>query len=259
MRALVARALVAGVRPAGAYTVLALQAPEVARATRPGQFIEVRLDPDGEHLLRRPFSVYRAHPAEGLLEVAFDVVGEGTRWIAARPACTEVEILGPLGRPFDLPSPGSQALLVGGGYGSAALAQLGAGLRQDGSRATLIAGAATASRVFAPDPHLFDRVVTTTEDGSAGIRGLVTDAMEQEMTARPPVVIYACGPMRMLAAVAERATTAGVSCQVAAEEFMACGVGVCWTCVVPVRAAGGIALQRCCTEGPVFDGAAVAW
>jgi dihydroorotate dehydrogenase electron transfer subunit len=255
----VSAALVAGVRRLGAYQVIALNAPEIARATQPGQFVTIGLDHDAENILRRPFSVYRAFPDEGIIEIAFDVIGAGTRWIAAQKACSEVDVVGPLGTPFDVPDGTRDAVLVGGGYGTSALYELAVALRRNDARVHLIAGAATEARVFAPDEQLFDSVTVTTEDGSRGVRGLVTDALRDVIAARRPDAVFACGPMAMLAAVSRLCAAHTVPVRVATEEFMACGVGVCWTCVVPVHTDDGLRHLRCCTEGPVFDGAAVAW
>jgi dihydroorotate dehydrogenase electron transfer subunit len=255
----IASALVTGLRPLGAYRVLALEAPEIAASCLPGQFVTIGLDPSSEHLLRRPFSVYRAFAEEGLIEIAFDVIGPGTRWIAGQKACFEVSVTGPLGTPFTLPAGTGEAMLVGGGYGTSALYELAVALRRTGWRTHLLAGAATASRVFAPDEDLFDRVTIATDDGSRGTRGLVTDAMRDAIASRAPDAVFACGPMAMLAAVSRLCAQSSLPIQVATEEFMACGVGVCWTCVVPVRTDAGLRHLRCCTEGPVFDGTAVEW
>ncbi len=253
-------ALVAGVRACGAYAVLALQSPEIARTARPGQFVNVGLEPESSHLLRRPFSIYRVHPDDDLVEIAFDVVGPGTRWIAARRSCTNVDVVGPLGTGFTPLSTQGTVVMVGGGYGSSALFQLGHELHAEGRRTVLITGAATARRVFGTTEarDCFDETIVATEDGSAGVRGLVTDALQALLGKETPAAVYACGPMPMLAAVAQMSTSVP-TCEVAAEEFMACGVGVCWTCVVPVRTGEGVKHVRCCTEGPVFDGAVVEW
>jgi len=255
----VTRALVAGVRRLGAYHVIALQAPDIAAAAQPGQFVTIGLDPESEHLLQRPFSIWRAYPDDGTIEIAFDALGPGTRWLAQQKACFEVDVTGPLGTGFTIPDGVRRVVLVGGGYGASALYELGATLRAGGAWTELISGAATASRVFAPDEALFDAVTVTTEDGSRGGRGLVTDAMAGAVAVQVPDAVYACGPMGMLGAVSRLAAEYGIPCEVATEEFMACGVGVCWTCVVPVRTAEGLRHLRGCTEGPVFDGATVEW
>jgi dihydroorotate dehydrogenase (NAD+) catalytic subunit len=166
------QALVAGVRGLGAYAVLALQSEAIARSARPGQFVDIGLEPESSHLLRRPFSIYRVLPEEDLVEMAFDVLGPGTRWIAARRSCTEIDVVGPLGTGFSPPDANDgAAVMVGGGYGASALFQLGFELRASGRRTVLIAGAANARRVFATETReCFDETIVTTEDGSAGAR-----------------------------------------------------------------------------------------
>lgn len=248
----VADARVVGVRREGPYTILSFSAPEIAAAARPGQFVNVAQDAFG-CLLRRPFSIL---DTDGdLIEIGFDTIGEGTRAIAASSPGDPLDVVGPLGTSYTLPPPGGAAVLVGGGYGAAPLFFLARMLRAQGTTTHMILGAATKDRLFAPDrgAHAADTLTITTDDGSDGIRGRVTDAMD----AIEAGAIYACGPMPMLAAVAARAE--GRRCEVAVEEFMACGIGVCWTCVVPTHDDGYRHHQRACTDGPVFDGSVIAW
>lgn len=250
--ATIAQARVASVRSDGPYTILAFEAPEIAHAAHPGQFVNVAQNAFG-HLLRRPFSIL---DVDGdLIEIGFDTIGEGTRAIAASTPGDPLNVVGPLGTSYTLPPPGGAAMLVGGGYGAAPLFFLARILRAQGTTSHMILGAATQARLFAPDrgSNAADSVTITTDDGSAGLRGRVTDAMD----AIDAQFIYACGPMPMLAAVAARAN--GRHCEVAVEEFMACGIGVCWTCVVPTHEEGYRHHLRACTDGPVFDGSVIAW
>jgi NAD(P)H-flavin reductase len=149
---------------------------------------------------------------------------------------------------------GVPALLVGGGYGAAALVGLAARLRAAGSTVVAVCGAASADRLSSVDElGELAEVVVTTDDGTAGRRGWVTDATAELLG--QVGVVYACGPMGMLRAVAEQATAAGLPSYVAVEESMACGVGVCMTCVLPVVGEDGrTRFSRSCTEGPVFGG-----
>jgi dihydroorotate dehydrogenase electron transfer subunit len=204
-------------------------------------------------LLRRSIAI--AGTGEDRLTVVVAPHGPGSTWLAERQPGDRVDVVGPLGRPFPLPVPGTPALLVGGGYGAAALVGLAARLRDAGSPVAVVSGAATAERLCSGDElaALAQPFVVTTDDGSEGRRGWVTDAVA-ELVGEAGVV-YACGPMGMLRAVAELATAAGVPSYVAVEESMACGIGVCMTCVLPVVGADGrTRLSRSCVEGPVFGG-----
>jgi dihydroorotate dehydrogenase electron transfer subunit len=250
-------------RRAGAYSALTLAAPEIAARSRPGQFVNVAVDSRGS-LLRRPFSIHRGGdtPSGGAIEIVFDPHGPGTGWLGTRVAGDPVDIVGPLGQPFAVPAEPAMTLLVGGGYGVAPLFYLAEQLLTDGHQVDMIVGAATGARLFDPDEaeRCAERVVVTTDDGSVGSRGVVTDPLPDLVAERGTQLVYACGPMPMLRAVALRCAELEVRCQVAVEEHMACGVGVCWTCVVPVRdPADGAAMRRACVDGPVFDGSAIAW
>jgi NAD(P)H-flavin reductase len=244
---------VSGRRPVGAYVELTLAAPEIAERTEPGQFVAFAVGgPTSAHLLRRSIAV--AGAADGTVTVVVAPHGPGSTWLAGLQVGDAVDVVGPLGRPYPLPADGVPALLVGGGYGAAALVGLAARLRAAGSTVVAVCGAASADRLSSVDElgGLAD-VVVTTDDGSAGRQGWVTDATA-EVLGRVGVV-YACGPMGMLRAVAEQATAAGVPSYVAVEESMACGVGVCMTCVLPVVGEDGrTRFSRSCTEGPVFGG-----
>ena len=252
---IVAEGRVIGVDRVGDYQVLSMRAPEIARRTIPGQFVML----SAGALVRRPFSVFRV---EGdAVAVAFDVIGPGTSWLAGRALGDEVSIVGPLGTGFSLDGPGP-VIAIGGGYGAAPLFLLAERLRAAGVAVHAVLGAARAARVFGADvaDRVFDSVTFTTDDGSLGIRGLVTDALVDLAARTGASRIAACGPMPMLEAVSTRARELHVPCEVAVEEFMACGIGVCWTCVLPVASGNGEPrFDRSCTEGPVFDGSAVVW
>jgi dihydroorotate dehydrogenase electron transfer subunit len=175
-----------------------------------------------------------------------------------------VDVLGPLGRPFTPPEAPQGCVLVGGGYGTAPLFFLAGELRAGRCRVDFAIGAATASRLLdaMEAKRLGHSLTVTTDDGSAGRRGLVTDPLPDLLARTGAGRVYACGPMPMLAAVSRVAAAAGVPCQVAVEEQMACGTGICFSCVVPVRPEGSPGesrMARSCLEGPVFDGTAIAW
>ncbi len=254
-------------RRAGAYHSLSLVAPGIAAASRAGQFVSLLAGTDRSFLLRRPFSIHlveRHGPTFGTIELVFDVTGPGTRALAQLRPHDSVDVLGPLGRPFTLPERPVACLLVGGGYGTAPLFFLAEELRVQGCRIDFVAGASTSERLFKAieAKRLGRTAVITTEDGSFGQRGVVTDPLPALMAQARTEMVYACGPMPMLAAVSRVAAAAGVPCQIAVEEQMACGTGICFSCVVPLADPadpGSTRMARSCIEGPVLDGAAVAW
>jgi dihydroorotate dehydrogenase electron transfer subunit len=247
--------------PVGAYLALTLHAPGVPEQVLPGHFLAVQVGgPSSSMLLRRAFALYDADVEKGTVDVVFAVHGKGTAWLAERRAGELLDVVGPLGAPFALPEEPPPAVLVGGGYGIAPLLPLAVALRERGCRVDAVLGAASGDRLFGVEQarELCDGVVVTTDDGSAGERGRVSDPLPALLAGAGTA--YACGPMGMLRAVADAAAAAGVACQVAVEESMACGIGVCMTCVLPVVGDDGrTRMVRSCVEGPVFGGDRVRW
>lgn len=253
-------------RPAGAYRHLTLAAPGIAGKARPGQFVALTVGGDTSALLlRRCFSIHGVAsqgPHGETVDVVVDAHGPGTSWIAAMEPGDRTSVIGPLGRSFPLPSLPESCVLVGGGYGSAPLFWLAEKLRAQGCSVQIVLGAATAQRLFglALARRSADGVTVTTDDGSLGHRGWVSDILPEVLHDSGASVVYACGPMAMLEAVTRIAAAHEAVAQVAVEEAMACGVGVCMTCVIPVRRADGrTRMVRSCLDGPVFRGDLVRW
>jgi dihydroorotate dehydrogenase electron transfer subunit len=253
-------------RRSGAYHSLTLVAPEIAERAKPGQFVEIGVPDNRDFMLRRPFSIHQASRRggwAGTLEIVFDVLGPGTAWLAETSPHDVLDVIGPIGRSFTFPRELTNCLLVGGGYGAAPLFFLAEELRARNKVVDMILGARDNDRVFKPieGKRLANTVVFTTEDGTMGQRGRVTDVLPDVIRRIGAEVVYACGPNPMLRAVAEHCGFAGIPCQVAVEEMMACGLGVCWTCAVPVIALDGRGWWnvRACMEGPVFNGARIWW
>jgi dihydroorotate dehydrogenase electron transfer subunit len=211
-------------------------------------------------LMRRPFSIYQVRERGvygGTVEFVFSVEGRGTRWLAQLQPHEPVDIVGPLGKPFSLPREPATCVLVGGGYGTAPLFPLADALRDRGCRIDFVIGAASEDRLFgALDAKRISATLSvTTDDGSVGLRGRVSDPLPEVLAATKADVVYACGPMPMLRAVSRIAAEAGIPCQIAVEELMACGAGVCMTCVLPVIGDDGeTRMVRSCVDGPVFHG-----
>ena len=253
-------------RRAGAYHHLTLVAPGVAELARPGQFVALAVGGEtSANLLRRCFSIHQVTPSGtygGTVDIVVSAHGAGTTWLAGLGPHDPVDVVGPLGRPFPLPSEAVPCVLVGGGYGSAPLFWLAEVLRERGCHVEVVLGAASEDRLFGvvEARRTSDGVTVTTDDGSAGHRGWVSDVLGRVIDESGAAVAYACGPMGMLRSVTEVATAHGAVAQVAVEESMACGIGVCMTCVLPVQGNDGLTrMVRSCVEGPVFRGDRVRW
>lgn len=266
MAAVQVTAEVVSLRRLGSYHQLALLAPGIPARTRPGNFVALAVGgPSTGMLARRAFSIYRVAdegPAGGTVEIVFAIAGRGTAWLAERHRGDKLDIIGPLGRPFGLPAQPVSAVLVGGGYGAAPLFGLADALRAGGSRVSMVLGAATEDRLFGvlEAKRSGSLVAVTTDDGSAGVRGRVTDVLGSVFNSVAADIVYGCGPMPMLAAVSQMAVDNGIHSQTAVEEAMACGIGICMTCVLPVRGNDGVTrMLRSCTDGPVFQGQQVRW
>lgn len=248
-------------RRVGDYHHLTFAAPGVAERARPGQFVALAVGGDtSANLLRRCFSIYRAEG--GTVDVVIAARGPGTRWLTDLSARDEVNIIGPLGRGFPLPAEPVACVLVGGGYGSAPLFWLAATLRQRGCHVEMVLGAATRDRLFgvAEARRCADGLMVTTDDGSEGVPGWVSDVLPAVIDRSSAEIVYGCGPMAMLRSVTEVAAAHGAVAQVAVEESMACGIGVCMTCVMPVTGDDGVTrMVRCCVDGPVFRGDRIRW
>ena len=254
------------IRRVGAYQVLSLTAPGIADIARPGHFVTLGIGgEESSMLLRRAFAIHQVQSRGvygGTLDIVIGVHGKGTRWLADRRRHDVIDIVGPLGRPFVLPKERVASVLVGGGYGSAPLFMLAEQLRERGCRVDVVVGAATEEKLFGvlELKRLASTLTITTDDGSLGERGRVTDVLPEIMDRVDAAVVYACGPMPMLRRVAEVAQERQAYSQCAVEEAMACGIGVCMTCVLPVVGEDGVTrMLRSCVEGPVFRGDRVRW
>jgi dihydroorotate dehydrogenase electron transfer subunit len=260
------QAEVLSLRKVGAYNAMTVVAPGMAELTRPGHFVAVQVGgPESSMLLRRAFAIYDVKERGvygGTVEFVFSVHGKGTAWLAGRRAQDKIDVVGPLGKPFRLPAEPVTATLVGGGYGSAPLLPLASALRDRGCRVDFVLGAGSVDRLFGQldAKRIASSIEVTTDDGSLGRRGRVSDVLPQVLDRTGSEVVYACGPMAMLRAVTDIASEREIPVQVAVEESMACGIGVCMTCVLPVVGDDGVTrMVRSCVEGPVFLGDRVRW
>jgi dihydroorotate dehydrogenase electron transfer subunit len=254
---------IASTDPLGQYTRIRLDAPDVARAAQPGQFVALAVGgPTSSLLLRRAFAIYRV--AGDMVEIVVAAHGPGTQWLVAQRPGRRVDVVGPLGRPFPDPDNDGPAVVIGGGYGTAALIGLVERFRRQGRPVTAVVGAGTAAKLVGVNEleGLGAEVIVATDDGSAGSAGFVTDLLAGSASSAlaHACAVYACGPMAMLAAAAAIAAQAGVTCWCSVEESMACGIGVCMTCVLPVIDTDGqTRMLRSCVSGPTFEGTRVRW
>jgi len=270
MTAVQVKGEVLSVKPVGAYLSMTVVASGIAEHAKPGQFVAVAVGgDDGAQLLRRAFSIHKVSARGvfgGTVEFVFAVHGRGTAWLARQRPHDPIDVVGPLGKPFALPKEPAHCVLVGGGYGAAPLFMLADALRARGCRVDFVLGAGTADKLFGAldAKRMAASVAFTTDDGSYGDRGRVSDVLPAVIDRVRADVVYACGPMPMLQAVYDVAAQvdngAGIPVQVAVEESMACGVGVCMTCVLPVIDDDGqTRMSRSCVDGPVFAGDRIRW
>jgi len=261
--------VIANTRLSSDYNVLALDAPAIAKEAQPGQFVMVKAATSHDPLLRRPFSVFEILRDDRGAPIGISLlnkrIGVSTRLLYAAETGAHVACLGPLGRSFTPASPPIGAWMVAGGVGLAPFAMLAERLRASGTKMTLFYGARSAAELFYLD-FFRDRgveLVLTTEDGSRGEKGRITAPLDARLASLPrtqPVMIYACGPEGMLAACASVAARHERPCEVSVERVMGCGMGGCYSCVVPMRGAhGGFHHVRSCIAGPVLDAAKIVW
>lgn len=251
------------------YNVVALAVPEIAASMEPGQFVMLRLSAGSDPLLRRPFSIFErlvdARRTPRGITILNKRVGVGTTALYTAQTGSHIDCLGPLGNSFSLVNPPVEAWMVGGGVGLAPFATLAERLSAHRVGCTLFYGGRRSSDLFYVEifERLGVRVILTTEDGSRGEHGRVTRPIERELGAlapHVPLMIYACGPEPMLAAVARLARAHGQPCEIATEQVMGCGLGGCYSCVIKKRGTGGSPhFVRSCIEGPVFRGEDLLW
>jgi len=253
--------IVSNERDAESYFRLVLRAPQIAPLIQPGQFTHLRIPPLKDALLRRPFSIFQV--AGDTFSILYKTVGKGTDVLSRIRAGEELSAIAPLGHGFTVPKPGDETpLLVAGGYGMAAMYLLAQRSPQKG---IVFVGGRKRVDILCEQEFtaLGWDVRVTTEDGSHGEMGLVTKPLLAEIKNRNSEIrnrkLFACGPTPMLKAVAKIAEDFNAPAELSMDEHMCCGVGVCLTCVIPVKSGDGWDYQRTCTEGPVFDSRRVVW
>ena len=250
----------------GQYHQLIINIGDLATVCKPGNFVAINVGGENSRMiLRRAFAISRVSSSStfgGTMELIVAPHGQGSKWLCAQTEGRVIDVIVPLGTAFGIPTEPVQVLLVGGGYGSAPLFGLAEVLNARGCRVDMLLGASTASKIYAPmeGKRSVNSLRIYTEDGSMGQSGRVTDPIRDLINDMNIAVIYSCGPMAMLSAIDAITRGTDVVHQCAVEESMACGIGICMTCVLPVSdKEGNITMQRSCIDGPVMDGAHVQW
>jgi len=248
-------------RRQGDYFQIDLVVPAISSVVQPGQFVHVRFPDFAHRLMRRPFSVYDVGPDSGRLSIIYKVVGEGTRHLSNLSARQSVNVLGPLGVGFTAPEPASSPIIVAGGYGCAATYLLA---KRSASPCRCLLGGRSAGDILLAEEfrNLGCVVEVSTDDGSLGHKGVVTDLLSRALDSDPVAPqIYACGPNPMLKAVADIALGRGLDAEISLDHAMCCGVGACFACVLRMKAdtPEGWEYVRTCLDGPVFKAGQAYW
>lgn len=226
---------------------MVIEAPQIAEAAQPGQFVHVK-KPDSVNFLRRPFSIADADRENGTITLIYRIVGKGTAEYAAMKVGEAFSILGPIGNGFALKD--GRPLLVGGGVGIAPLIYLSRQLKDQ--KPILLIGGKNKDEVFWEKylQEFADKIYITTDDGSVGFKGFTVQLLPQILAENNIEHIYTCGPNIMMESVAKLAHEHDIDCQVSLEKRMACGIGVCLGCTFEGKLTGK--RRKVCTEGPVF-------
>jgi dihydroorotate dehydrogenase electron transfer subunit len=250
----------------GQYHQILLGVGDLVKSCKPGNFVAIKVGGDSSRMiLRRAFAISRVSESSslgGTMELIAAPHGGGSQWLCSQPEGAEIDIVAPLGTAFGIPTSPVRALLVGGGYGSAPLFGLAEVLKARGCKVDMLLGASTGAKIYAPmeGKRSVNSLKIYTEDGSMGQTGRVTEPIVDLLESESIDVIYSCGPMGMLSAISKLTENTDVVHQCAVEEAMACGIGICMTCVLPVKGSDGqVSMLRSCIDGPVMDGADVQW
>lgn len=250
----------------GQYHQILLGVGDLVKSCKPGNFVAIKVGGDTSRMiLRRAFAISRVSESTslgGTMEIIAAPHGSGSHWLCSQLEGTEIDIIAPLGTAFGIPTSPVNTLLVGGGYGSAPLFGLAEVLKSRGCKVDMLLGASTGAKIYAPmeGKRSVNSLKIYTEDGSMGQTGRVTEPIVDLIKSGSVDVIYSCGPMGMLSAISKLTEGTDVVHQCAVEEAMACGIGICMTCVLPVKTSDGqVSMLRSCIDGPVMDGADVQW
>ena len=237
------------------HNILSLANLDATTEPLPGQFYMLEVSKGLDPLLKRAFSLFRRTP--GGFQILYRIKGKGTSILKDLKEGAMLNVLGPLGNGYPLPSDQESPLVIAGGIGIASVFSL---VEKLSKKAFVFYGARAERELFMTDAleSFYRELVVCTDDGSCGVRGTVVDVLSDFIKKRDALhrpVIYACGPNVMLREIAKAAAANGIKAYVSLEEHMACGIGACLGCVVKTKSG----YQRVCKEGPVFDAREIVW
>lgn len=243
------------------YCLLGFGSESIAQQAQPGQFIMVRANENTYPLLRRPFSIHSIQ--NGTVEIFFQKAGPGTTLLSMKEQGDNVDILGPLGKGFDVENSlhEKSVALIGGGRGIAPLYFLAQRLRFVHALPRIFYGGKVLADI--PLKHKFEEagfeVLTSTDDGSLGFKGLVTELFRADLQSYSPSRIFACGPEAMMQKIDRIAQERNIPAEFSLESMMGCGFGACWGCVRKIKSETRVEWKKICEEGPVFSGRQIIW
>jgi dihydroorotate dehydrogenase electron transfer subunit len=239
---------------------ITLAVPKISRESVPGQFIMVKCSDSSDPLLRRPLSLNRIDQAKGTIDVLFRVIGKGTRMLSEIEPGGDIDIIGPLGNGFMIDKSKDVAIIVGGGAGIAPMLALAEQLTKKVKAVYVLIGANNINSVLCEEDfkELGCEVVVSTDDGTYGKKGLVTQVLLDVIGSKlspTNTIIYACGPRPMIRELESISSQYKIPCQVSLEEWMACGFGSCNGCTVNTKNG----YKKVCSDGPIFDVRELLW
>lgn len=234
-----------------------LEADELAKSAKAGNFIEIQVSSTGEPFLRRPISIYNIDGKN--IEIIFQVKGRGTELLSEKKVGDKINVLGPLGRGCFTIKDYQKAYIIGGGIGTYPLYELAKELKSANVDTTMYMGFRNKSLVTLENEFesLCNKTVITTDDGSYKQKGFALDVLKEDCKAEKPDIIFACGPLPMLKAVQKFANEENIECEMSLEERMGCGIGACLGCAVKVISEGETKYGHVCKDGPVFKSTTV--
>jgi len=233
---------------------LVFEEPALAKGAKAGQFVNIRVDDNYDPLLRRPFGINFIDEEKGLVMVLYQIRGRGTEALSKKNSGEFIDVLGPLGNGFMVDIRDSKVAVVGGGMGIAPLLELCRVLKNKGNEVTAFLGFKDTPLLCNEFQNYSDFLIISTESGTCGYRGFVTEVLENHLYSNKMDFIYACGPKPMLKKVSDISKNFGVPCQVSMEEKMGCGIGACLVCACKIKNENDFDYKRVCIDGPVFYG-----